>query len=228
MQEFLEAFGLYQLVQDGFAAIAGKLDFLAVALDPLFQPRGLFGIRDVHVLQREGAAVGAFDDIDDLFHRRDLEAKHIVDKDRAIHVLGPEAIGGRVQFRMGVAVAHAKRVKIGGKVTTDTVGADQHQRADTVEHGTLYLRVRQFDPLGGGFFGNLLTGGFRFGRDGPLAGQCRGQIVLRDGGPIAARPGWACGLCLNIGVVIVHRFEERLPCAINRIGIAGIAGIHCL
>ena len=228
VQEFLEAFGLYQLVQDGFSAITGELDFLAVALDPLFQPRGLFGIRDVHVLQREGAAVGAFDDIDDLFHRRDLKAKHVVDKDRAIHVLGPEAIGGRVQFRVGVAVAHAKRIKVCGQVATDTVGADQHQRADTVEHGTLHLRIRQFDPLGRRFFSNLLTGSFCFGRDGPLTGQRRCQVVLWHGRPVAACPGRASGLGLHVGVVVIHRFEECLPCAINRIGVVCIAGIHCL
>jgi hypothetical protein len=46
-----------------------KADFLAVAFDPFLQPRGLFGVGDVHVLQREGAAIGALHDVDDLAHR---------------------------------------------------------------------------------------------------------------------------------------------------------------
>ena len=77
MQELFIAFGFDQLVQDGFAAFAGEGDFLAVAFDPFFQPSGLFGIGDVHVLQREGAAIGAFDDLDDLAHLRGQVGEHV-------------------------------------------------------------------------------------------------------------------------------------------------------
>ena len=58
VEKLLKALGLDQLAQDRLAAFLGELDFFAVAFDPLFQPAGLLGVGDMHVLQREGAAVG--------------------------------------------------------------------------------------------------------------------------------------------------------------------------
>ena len=58
MQVFFEAFRLDQLVQDRAASILRKLDFLAEPFDPLLQPRRFFGVRDMHVLEGEGSAVG--------------------------------------------------------------------------------------------------------------------------------------------------------------------------
>src|SRR5260370_35655307 len=71
--EFLEAFGLDQLRQDGAPALAGKTDFLVRALDALLNPGLLRGVRDVHELEPERLAVGPFADRDDfpqfrLFH----------------------------------------------------------------------------------------------------------------------------------------------------------------
>ena len=100
MAELLEALGLDQLVQDRPAALAGEGDLLAVALDPLLQPAGLFGVGDVHVLQREGAAIGALHDVEDLAHRGHFEAEHVVEEDRPVHVGLGEAVGGRVELRV--------------------------------------------------------------------------------------------------------------------------------
>ena len=38
-------------------------------------------------------------------------------------------------------LAHAQRVKIGDQMAPDAVGADDHQRADTVEHGAFDLVI---------------------------------------------------------------------------------------
>ncbi len=186
MEEFLEALSLDQLVQDGFAAFAGELDFLAKAFDPLFQPRGLLGVGDVHVLQREGAAIGAAHQRYDLVHRGDFEAQNIVDEDRAIHIGRGEAVGFRVQLRVGGVVAHAERVKICDQVATDTVGTDQHQRTDGIEHRCANLLFAEGDALLGGFRLDLVAGGIGIG--GPLAIERGGQIVICLWGPIHAGP----------------------------------------
>ena len=66
MQELLKTLGLHQLVQDRLAPLAGEGDLLAEALDPFLEPARLHRVGDMHVLQREGAAIGAFHDGEDL------------------------------------------------------------------------------------------------------------------------------------------------------------------
>ena len=163
MEEFLEAFGLDQLVEDRLAPFAGKGDFLAVTLDPLFEPSGLLGVGNMHVLQREGAAIGALHDLEDLAHRGHLQAKHIVDEDRAIHIGIGKAVGFRIKLGVGGGLAHSQRVEIGDQMATDAVGADDHQRADTIENGALDLRIGHFDALGLGFRLDLVACAFDLG-----------------------------------------------------------------
>ena len=100
MQEFLKAFGLDQLVQDRLAAFAGEGNFLAIAFDAFLEPGGLFGVGDMHVLQRKGAAIGAFHNLEYLAHRGVLQAQHIVDEDGPVHVGVGKAIGFGVEFRL--------------------------------------------------------------------------------------------------------------------------------
>ena len=173
VQELFETLGLDQFVQNSFAPGLGELNFLAIAFDPLLEPGRLFWIRDVHVLQREGSTVGAFDDPDDFLHRCDFKPQHVVDKNGAIHIRRPEPIRGWVEFRVGVAFAHAKRVEVGGKVAANTIGSDQHQCAYAVKHGALNLGVRKLDTFRGGFIDDLVAGRFGLSRGGPLTCQCR-------------------------------------------------------
>ena len=70
LQELLEALGLDQLVEDRPPALPGEADLLAEALDPLLEPGRLRRVGDVHVLQREGAAVGALHQRQDLAQGR--------------------------------------------------------------------------------------------------------------------------------------------------------------
>jgi hypothetical protein len=90
-----------------------KATSLPKPLDPLLQPAGLFGVGDVHVLQREGAAIGALHDVDDLPDRRVLKPQHVVEEDRPVHVGLGEAVGFRIELGMRGLVAHAQRVEIG-------------------------------------------------------------------------------------------------------------------
>ena len=86
MQEFLKTLGFNHLVQDRFATFTAKLDFFAQTFDPLFEPTCFFWVRDVHVLQRKGAAISAFYDGQNFAHGCDLQTQHVVDENRAIHV----------------------------------------------------------------------------------------------------------------------------------------------
>ena len=228
VQEFFEAFGLHQLVQDRLAPFAGKGDLLAVAFDPFLQPACLFRVRDMHVLQRECPAVGTLHDIQNFAERRDFEAENVVDEDGSIHVRVGEAVGFRIKLFVFAGVAHAQRVEIGRQMSADTVGADDHQRADTVEHRLPDLRVRYLDALFLRLGLDLVPCGLGFRRGGPLAGQRAGQVVGRHGRPVGARPAGARGFGLHVGIRVAHGVEESLPCFVHRAGIVGVAGIHRL
>ena len=147
VQEFFEPFGLDHLVQDRLAAFLGELDFLAIAFDPFLQPGGLFGVRNMHVLQREGATVGPLHNLDDLPHRGHPQAQNIVDEDRAIHIGIGEAVCFWIQFRMCVGRTHAQRIQVGGQMAPDAIGPDQHQRPQTVQHGALALVIADLNAL---------------------------------------------------------------------------------
>ncbi len=228
VQELFETFGFDQLGKDRLAAFFGEVDFLAVAFDPFLQPTGLLRVGDMHVLQREGTAVGGAHDVDDLLHGRDFKAQHLIDEDRAVHVGIGKTVGLRIKLWLVASVAHAQRVEIGGQVAPDAVGADQHQRADAVEHGLFDLCVGNLNPLLGGFGLDLVARGLCFGRFGPDARQCAHHLASRRWRPIAARPRGASGLGLRGFGVIAHRCKKRLPCFVDRIGVIGIAGVHRL
>ncbi len=228
MEEFFKALGLDQLVQDRLAALAGELDFLAVALDALLEPTGLFGVRDMHVLQRECAAIGAFDDIHDLAQRGDLQAEHLIDKDRAVHIGLGKPVGLGVKLGVRLAPVQAQRVQIGGKVAANTVGADDHQRANAVQNGAFDRLVADLDAFFGGFGLDLVACAFGLGGHGPFAGQRRGQIVIGHRRPVAAPPRGAGGLGLDVQIRIAERAEKLLPRFIDRIGVIGVTGIHLL
>ena len=57
--EFLEAFGLDQLVEDRLLAFGGEFDVLVRPLDAALQPVLLLGIVDVHEFIADAAAIGA-------------------------------------------------------------------------------------------------------------------------------------------------------------------------
>jgi len=188
MEVFLEPLGLDQLVQNRLATVPGKGDFLVVALDPLLEPGGLFGVGDVHVLQREGAAIGALDDGQDLAEACNLKAQHVVDENRPVHIGLGEAVGFRVKLGLGAMLAQAERVEIGDEMAADTVGANEHQRAHGIEHGALDRLVGNLDALLGGLGGNLLARVLQFRLGGPFARERGGELIGRHRRPVGPRP----------------------------------------
>ena len=112
----------------------------------------------MHVLQRECTAIGAAHDINNLTHRGDLQSQDIVQENRAIHVRICKPIILWIKRCFSVfGVAQTKGVKIGGQMPTHTIGADQHDGADTVQDGALHCLIRNLDAFFFGFIGNLFT-----------------------------------------------------------------------
>ncbi len=84
--EFLEAFGLDQLVEDGALALAGEGDLLVRPFDALLDPALLRAVGDVQKFDAERLAIGAAQDADDLAHGAEFEAEHLVEENRAVEI----------------------------------------------------------------------------------------------------------------------------------------------
>ena len=148
VEEFLEAFGFDQLVEDGALAFAGEADLLVAALDALLDPALLRGVGDVHELDAERLAIGAAQDGDDLAHRREFEAEHHVEENLAVEIGFGEAVGLRIELGFVRLDLDAERIELGVEVAADAVGADQHQRVDRIARRLLHAGGRDFDACG--------------------------------------------------------------------------------
>src|SRR5207253_3317240 len=110
--EFLEAFGLDQLVEDGAAAFGRKTDLLVRTLDALLDPGLLRGIGDVHELDAERLAVGALADRDDLAQRAVFEAEHVIEENLAVVIGFDEAVGAGVELLAVTRRLDAERIEL--------------------------------------------------------------------------------------------------------------------
>ena len=133
LKDFLAARGLEAV------APGGAFD---TALDPGF----LLGVLDMHELDADRAAIAAAQDVEDFARGGDLEAEHVVDEDRAVHVGFGEAVGGGVELGMRARHLQAERVELGLEMAAHPVGADHHQRVQAVLGGGAEL----FGVGGGG------------------------------------------------------------------------------
>src|SRR6516165_3884066 len=143
--EFLESLRLDQLVENRALALAREGDFLIRSFDALLHPAFLRGIGNVHELDAEGLTIGAPQDREDFLERSELEPKHSVEKDLAIHIGIAEAVGTRIEIRFILARLEAERVEIGVKMPARAVRADQHQRANRVARRLLDVRRGKLD-----------------------------------------------------------------------------------
>ena len=148
VEEFLEAFGFDQLVEDGALALAGEADLLVAAFDALLDPAFLRGIGDVHELDAERLAIGAAQDGDDLAHRREFEAEHLVEENLAVEIGFGEAVGARIELLLVRLRLEAERIELGVEMAAHAVGADQHQRVDRIARRLLHVGGGELDALG--------------------------------------------------------------------------------
>ena len=140
----------------------------------------------MHVLQCEGAAIGAAHDGENVVQGGDFEPKHVVDENRAIHVSVGEPVGGGVKLWMWFGFAHSQRVEVGNQVSPDPVGADDHERAQAVEHGLADLGLVECDTFFGGFCFDLIASGG--GLCWPLPVEGCSEVVVWHWWPIVAAP----------------------------------------
>ena len=225
--EFLEAFGLDQLHQDGAPAFAGETDFLVRALDALLNPGFLRAVGDVHELDAERLAVGAFADRDDFAQTGVFEAKHVIEEDLAVEIALHEAVGARIEFLAVARRFDPERVELGVKMAAHAVGPDQHQGTHRVARRLVDVGRHRRDALG-------RSAGLSLGRElaadnlfdlGPVAVERGGQIVTRRQRPVVAAPGRALGVFQDVCRLIFQALEKLLPFGVDRGGVFLVAGV---
>ncbi|MHC2820274.1 hypothetical protein ACVMBY_003834 [Bradyrhizobium huanghuaihaiense] len=221
--ELFETLGLDQLRQDGSATFRRERDLLIGSLDPLLDPGLLRGIADMHELDAERLAVGAFADRGDLAQRAVLEAEHVIEEDLAVEIGFAEAVGAGIELFAVALGFDAERIELGMEVAAHAVGADQHQGADRVARGLKHV--------GGGDVGAL---GLRLGGDlganrlldfGPVAVEGRGQVILRRQRPVVPLPGRAFRVLPDVSGLVVEALEELLPLGVDRGRVLLVAGV---
>ena len=119
VEEFLEAFGLDELVENRALAFLGEADLLVATFDALLDPALLRRIGDVHELDAERLAICAAQDGDDLAHRREFEAEHLVEENLAVEIGFREAIGLRIEFGFVRLDLDAERIELGVEMAAD-------------------------------------------------------------------------------------------------------------
>src|SRR6266849_8944251 len=93
--ELLKTLGFDQLVQDRAPALAGKTDFLVGAFDALLDPGLLRAVGDVHELDAERLAVGAFADRNDFAKRSVFKTENMIEEDLAVEIALRKTVGAR-------------------------------------------------------------------------------------------------------------------------------------
>ena len=146
----------------------------------------------------------------------------MVDEDRPVHVFRIEAICGRVELGLVGHQFHAERIKLGGQVAADPVGADHHQRAN----GILHRQGDAFRIAGrAGALGNL---GFQLRLERrPVAVEDR-DVLIRLGRPGIAFPARAGRVAGRVFRAVAQLPEESLPAFRDRARVARIGRLHLL
>ena len=224
--EFLEAFGLDQLVEDGALAFAREADLLVGPFDAFLDPALLRAVGDVQKFDAQRLAVGAPQDGDDLAHGAELKAEHLVEKDRTVEVGFAEAIGAWVELFLVLRRFEPERIEIGVEVSAGAIGADQHQRADRVAGGAFDLGGGKLDAFGLRLRLHLPAEGLA--DFGPVAVERRDEFVALGRRPTGPSPGRAARVLGYITGIILEALEERPPLGIDRLRIDLVTRIKLL
>ena len=210
-REFLETFGLDQLVQDRLLALGREHDLLVGAFDAALQPVLLLGIVDVHELIADAAAIGALQDLDDPARRRGLQPQHAAQEDRTVEVFGMEAVEIGIELGMRLLGRDLQGIEVGLEMTDDTVGAHDLNGADGI--------LRHLVQVGGA--------GLAFARR-PLPGQGADQIAIRQLRLLVAPPGGPAAKLRRRKRVLAQAQKIGTPAFVHRIGIFQVLGVERL
>src|SRR6185436_12141298 len=191
--EFLEAFSLDQLVEDGALALAGETDLLVGPFDALLDPGLLRGVGDMHELDPERLAISAADDRQDFAQGAELEPKHPIKKDRPVVIAVAETVRSGIEILLVTLRLEPKRIEMGMKVPARPIRANEHQRANGVACRLLHFGGGEFDAGTLRARLDLVADSLVYLRPAVCA-ECGCEIVARNKRPVGALPGRpACG-----------------------------------
>ena len=209
--EFLEAFRLDQLVQDGALAFRGEGNLLVRSFDAALQPVLLLRIVDVHELIADGPAIGAAQIGHDLARGGMFQPHHPIHENGTVHILVMEAVERRIELGMGDRLAQLQRVKVRFQMADHAIGAHQLDHAN----GLLGAAAD---------FG--LADHTLFRR--PLPGQRADQLAAFVGGAGIAAPGGAPAQLGRVQPAFAQFGEPGPPARLHRIRVFQILGVKRL
>ena len=228
IDEFFEAFGLYQFIQNGLAALFGESDFFVLSFDALLYPR-LFGrIGNMHEFPAQRRAIGPLQDALHLADGGIFKTQNMIDENLAIPIRFGEAKSCRMQFGRIFGRADIERIKLRIQMAAHAIGADHHQSAHAVARGLLDIGIGHRSTLGCPF-GVCLA--FEFVGDdffnrAPIAVKGRDQFAIGGNRPVLALPRRAFGTFLDGLRIIIQGAEKGLPFGIHRMGVCLITSIE--
>ena len=95
------------------------------AFDTLLNPGALDGIGNVHVLDADGAAISAPQNVEHLTQSGEFKPEHTADINGPVVVDLGEAIAGRPELWVLAPRGEFQRVELGDEMATRAIGADQ-------------------------------------------------------------------------------------------------------
>ena len=222
--EFLEAFRLDQLVEDGLLAFRREGDLVAGILDAALQPALLLGIVDVHEFIADAAAIDAAQLFDQLAGGGVGQAQDAVHIHRGVERGAFELVMPGIQRRLRGLGRDAQRIQLGFQMPDHAIGADH---LDSV-NGSLggFGGVHGGGRCSGGRLAGLAGLGRR--RGGLLSGQGRDQIAARIIGLGIALPGGAAAKLGGAEALFAQLGKIGLPTFLDRCGIGQPCLVHLL
>ncbi len=223
VEELFEPFGFGELVEDRPLAFLGETDLLVGAFDALLNPGLGLGVRDVHELDAQRAAIGAAQDFEHLRHSGKFEPEIIVDEYLAGKIGLGKTVGGRIEFCGFLAVFETERIEIGIQMAAHAIGADHHDGVDRIPRRLHHSFGGNGLTTGPGLFGDRLLGLDRHFT--PIAIERRDHLAIGGARPIGALPAWTIGV-LGYAIGTVGKIIEKLrPTRIDAFGIGLVARV---
>ena len=129
MQIAFEFFGINQTFIDRLLAFDGKIRAVADGFDTFLNPCFLRRILNMHEFDANRTTIGFAQHFDDFAQSCRFQTQHIIDENRTIPIIFIKAIGLWIKFRMQFRLFECQRVKLGKQMPANTIGTNQHHRA---------------------------------------------------------------------------------------------------
>ena len=172
----------------------------------------------------ERLTIGPAQNGDDLAHRAEFEAEHMVEKNPAVEVGLAEAIRAWIELFLVLRRFEAERIEIGMEVAARPIGANEHQRPDRIAGGALDLGGSDVNTAGLGLRFQLAAD--RRARLLPAGIKRSGQSIGGKRWPAGPLPRWPLRVALDVCAIVFQTLEERLPRRIERLRVSLVAGIE--